>query len=161
MTKKQTIEERLSAKGLTLPPPLPSAGAYAPYMITPLNDKTSLVFISGQIAIKDGKIMRGQIGRDMDEEQGRKAALYASLALLAQLKSACDGDLTRARKCLRLGGFINSSADFGNHPEILNGASELLLAIMDDGRHSRFAIGVSSLPRGCAVEIEAVFEITN
>ena len=149
------IEAKLAEMGLALPPPLPSAGAYAPYIAS-----GGLLFISGQVPVKDGRLICGRVGADLDEAQGQEAARFCGLAVLAQVKAACGGDFDQVTRAVRLGGFVNAAAEFDRHPEIINGASELLLAVMGErGRHSRFAVGVSSLPRGCAVEIEACFEM--
>ena len=150
------IEARLKELGVTLPaPPVPVA-SYVPYVIT-----GNLVFISGQIPIADGAIKYvAKLGVDGGIEVGQAAAQLCAINLLAQLKAACGGDLDRVVRCVKLGVFINATPDFTQHPEVANGASDLVAAVFGDaGKHARAAVGVGSLPRGVAVEVDAVFEI--
>jgi enamine deaminase RidA (YjgF/YER057c/UK114 family) len=150
------IEARLKELGVTLPaPPVPVA-SYVPYVIT-----GNLVFISGQIPIADGAIKYvAKLGVDGGIEVGQAAAQLCAINLLAQLKAACGGDLDRVVRCVKLGVFINATPDFTQHPEVANGASDLIAAVFGDaGKHARAAVGVGSLPRGVAVEVDAVFEI--
>ena len=152
------IEIKLKEMGLTLPQPLPSAGSYVPWVKT---ISEHYVFISGQVPVENGRIIQGVVGDTLTQEEGQHAAQICALHLLAQLKQACDGDLDRVKQCVRLGGFVNAAPGFGEHPEVINGASDLLNAVMGaPGRHARFAVGVSSLPRQSAVEIEALFELS-
>ncbi len=154
------IETKLKEMGLALPEPLPSAGSYRPWIASERTISEHCVFISGQVPVENGRIIQGVIGNTLTEKEGAHAAKICALHVLAQLKQACAGDLDRVKSCLRLGGFVNAASDFGNHPEVINGASDLLIAVMGArGRHTRFAVGVSSLPRRAAVEIEALFEI--
>ena len=154
------IESRLKELGFNLPAPLPSAGDYVGFVKTTLSDGSALITISGQVPLKDGKLVRGKVGKDITEADAVGAAELCALALLAQLKLACDGDLNKVQRCVRLGGFVNAVDDFTNHPEVINGASKLLVSIFGEkGKHARFAVGVSSLPRNVAVEIEAQFQI--
>ena len=150
------IEARLKELGVTLPtPPVPVA-SYVPYVIT-----GNLVFISGQIPIADGAMKYvGKLGVDGGIEVGQAAAQLCAINLLAQLKAACGGDLDRVVRCVKLGVFVNATPDFTQHPEVANGASDLIAAVFGDaGKHARAAVGVGSLPRGVAVEVDAVFEI--
>ncbi len=155
MKSMSQIETKLKEMGLTLPKSLPSAGSYLPWII-----HEHLVFISGQVPVEDGQLIQGVVGETLTQEEGQHAAQICALHLLAQLKQACGGNLSRVKRCVQLGGFINAAPDFEAHPEVINGASNLLTAVMGEaGRHARFAVGVSSLPRKSAVEIEALFEI--
>jgi enamine deaminase RidA (YjgF/YER057c/UK114 family) len=149
------IEARLKELGVTLPtPPLPVA-SYVPCTIS-----GNIVFVSGQIPIADGAIKYvGKLGVDVPMEAGQAAAQLCAINVLAQLKSVI-GDLDRVVKCLKLGVFINAAPDYSQHPEVANGASDLIAAVFGDaGKHARAAVGVGSLPRGVAVEVEAIFEI--
>src|SRR5262245_34372192 len=150
------IENKLSELGLVLPPTVKPVANYVPYVVT-----GPLVFISGQVTMgTNGIEYVGKVGAEYDVETGQKAARLCALNVLAQLKAACDGNLDRVRRCVRLGGFINSTPDFKDHSLIVNGASDLIAAVFGErGRHARTSIGVASLPFGVAVEVEALFEI--
>ena len=130
--------------------------SYVPYAIS-----GNLVFLSGQIPIADGALKYvGKLGVDIPLEAGQAAAQLCAINLLAQLRNACGGDLDRVVRCLRLGVFVNAAPDYTHHPEVGNGASDLIAAVFGDaGKHARAAIGVGSLPRGVAVEVDAIFEI--
>jgi enamine deaminase RidA (YjgF/YER057c/UK114 family) len=150
------IEARLKELGVSLPtPPMPVA-SYVPYTIS-----GNLVFLSGQIPIADGALKYvGKLGVDIPLEAGQAAAQLCAINLLAQLKAACDGDLDRVVRCLKVGVFVNAAPEYRQHPEVANGASDLIAALFGDaGKHARAAVGVGSLPRGVAVEVDAVFEI--
>jgi len=150
-----TIEARLKDLGITLPAPPAPVASYVPFTIAP-----PLVFISGQIPLEDGKVtFIGRIGETMSVEEGRLAARLCAVNLLAQLKAAA-GDLARVKRCLKLGVFVNATPDFTRQPEVANGASDLIAAVLGDaGKHARAAVGVASLPRGVAVEVDGVFEL--
>ena len=151
------IEQRLRELGITLPvPPMPVA-SYVPYTIS-----GKLVVISGQIPLEGGKPHYiGRLGADISLEDGQAAARLCALNLVAQLKAACGGDLDRVTRCLRLGVFINAAPDFTQQPEVANGASDFIVQVFgDSGRHARAAVGAGSLPRGVAVEVEGLFEIS-
>jgi enamine deaminase RidA (YjgF/YER057c/UK114 family) len=149
------IETRLAALGITLPSaPMPAAN-YVPFVIS-----GNLVFISGQISQDAAGLIKGRLGADMDVAAGADAARACGIAILAQLKNACSGDLSRVVRAVKLGGFVNSTADFTDQPKVINGASDLMVAVLGDaGRHARAAVSCPSLPMGVAVEIDAVFEI--
>lgn len=150
-----TITSRLTALGITLPPVATPAAAYVMYVRT-----GNTVFISGHIAKKDGKPWVGQLGRDMSTEQGKQAARAVAVDLMATLNAACDGDLSRVRRIVKLVSLVNSTADFTEHHLVTNGASELLGEVFGDaGKHARSAFGVAQLPLGACVEIEMVAEI--
>lgn len=149
------IETRLADLGITLPSaPMPAAN-YVPFVVT-----GNLVFISGQISQNEGGLIKGRLGADMDVAAGADAARACGIAILAQLKNACGGDLARVVRAVKLGGFVNSTPDFTDQPKVINGASDLMVAVFGDaGRHARAAVSAPSLPLGVAVEIDAVFEI--
>jgi enamine deaminase RidA (YjgF/YER057c/UK114 family) len=151
------IEQRLTGLGIQLPSPPAPVASYVPYTIS-----GNLVVVSGQIPIADGKPQFiGKLGADISLEDGKKAAQLCALNLIAQLKAACGGDLDRAKSCLRLGVFVNATPDFTQHPEIANGASDFIVQAMGEaGKHARAAVGAGSLPRGVAVEVEGLFEIS-
>jgi enamine deaminase RidA (YjgF/YER057c/UK114 family) len=150
------IESRLKELNIQLPTPNAPVANYVPYVVS-----GNLVFISGQVTMApDGLKFVGKLGADMSLEDGKAAAKLCAINLLAQLKAACGGDLDRVRRCVRLGVFVNATPDFTQHPEVGNGASDLIVAALGDaGKHSRAATGAGSLPRGVAVEVDGVFEI--
>lgn len=153
-----SIDQKLAELGLTLPTPAAPVANYVPAVIT----GTQLV-VSGQIALgPDGKLAdrhKGKLGGTVTAEAGTEAARLCALNVLAQAKAAL-GSLDRIVRCVRLGGFINAQPDFTTVPVIMNGASDLIVAVLGDkGRHARSTIGVAVLPLDCAVEVEALFEI--
>ena len=153
------IEESLRALNIELPEAAAAAGNYVPYVIS-----GNQVFVSGQITMKNGQLQYlGRLGESMSEEDGYKAARLCGLNLLAQLRAACDGDLSRVSKVINLGGFVNSTPDFVNQPKIINGASDLMVEVFGKaiGQHARFAVGSSALPLGISVEVNGVFEKTS
>jgi len=150
------FEEALTKLGLSFPEPTIPVANYVPYVISGRN-----VYISGQIPFQLGEIkFVGKLGRDFSVEQGQEAARICGLNILALIRHACGGNLERVVRCVRLGGFVNGTDDFIDQPQVVNGASDLMVAVFGDrGRHARAAVGTNSLPRGVAVEVEAVFEI--
>ena len=150
------IDARLAQLGIVLPDAPAPAANYVPFVIT-----GALVFIAGQIPMADGKPQYvGRVGSDFSAEEGAACARLCGLNLLAQLRAACGGDLDRVRRCVKLGGFVNCAAGFTRHPQVINGASDMMVEIFGDaGQHARFAVGASALPLGVAVEIDAIFEI--
>ena len=150
------IETRLKDLGIVLPTPPAPVASYVPTVKT-----GSLVFVSGQIpAGPDGLKYVGIVGQDLSVDDGKAAARLCAVNLLAQVKAACDGDLDRVTRCVKLAVFVNAAPGFTQHPEIANGASDLMVQVFDDaGKHARAAVGAGSLPRNVAVEVEAVFEI--
>lgn len=149
------LETRLAERGLTLPDAPAPAANYVPWV-----KSGQQVFVSGQISQGSGGLIRGKLGADMSIEQGAEAAQHCALSLLAQLRAAVDGDLSRLERVVKLVGFVNCTSDFTDQPKVINGASDLLVDLLGEaGRHARSAVGVVSLPLGVAVEIEAIFEV--
>lgn len=150
------IETRLKDLGIELPAPPAPVASYVPTV-----KSGNLVFVSGQIpATADGLKYVGIVGQDIPVEDGKAAARLCAINLLAQAKAACDGDLDRVTRCVRLAVFVNAVPGFTQHPEVANGASDLMVEVFGDaGKHARAAVGAGSLPRNVAVEVEAVFEI--
>jgi enamine deaminase RidA (YjgF/YER057c/UK114 family) len=151
------IAARLKQLNLALPEgPAPVAN-YVPAVRS-----GNLLFISGQIPLQGGKPQFiGKLGREFKIEEGQQAARLCALNILAQASAALGGDLDRVTRCVRVGGFVNSTPEFGDQPQVVNGASDLFVAVLGDaGRHARAAVGCASLPRGVAVEVEAVFEVS-
>ena len=148
------IESRLHALGLTLPESAsPPAASYVPYVVS-----DGIVTISGQLPMIDGNIEgnTGILGKDVTLEEGVRIAKLCTLNVLAHLKAACQGDFSRVHQVIRLGVFVASTPEFVDQPLVANGASELILTLFEErGAHARAAVGVSSLPKGVAVEVEA------
>ena len=151
------IDKRLAELGIALPEPASPVGSYVPYV-----NVGALVFISGQLPRAEGKLaFTGKVGRDVTVENGQAAARVCALNLLAHLKVACAGNLDRVVRCVRMSGFVNSDPEFKDHPQVVNGASDLMHEVFgESGRHARTAVGVAALPANAAVEVEAIFEIS-
>jgi enamine deaminase RidA (YjgF/YER057c/UK114 family) len=149
---------RLRQLGLDLPPVGGSGGNYVPSRRT-----GNLLYISGQIsAIGDDITYAGKLGAERSVAEGRKAAELCALNLVAQLRRALDGNLDRLRASVRLGGFVNCVPAFDQQSEVMNGASDLMVALFgDNGRHARTSIGVANLPVNAAVEVDGIFEIAD
>ncbi len=149
------VEAKLAQLGILLPDAPAPAANYVPYVVV-----GNLVHISGQISQTAAGLTKGRLGADMDVAAGAEAAKSCAISLLAQLKKACGGDVSRAVRAVKLVGFVNSTADFVDQPKVINGASDFLVVAMGDaGRHARSAVSAVSLPLGVAVEIEGIFEI--
>lgn len=150
------FEEALSKLGLSFPEPTLPVANYVPYVISGKH-----VYISGQIPMQSGQLsFVGKLGREFSIEQGQEAARICGLNILGLIRHACDGNLERVVRCVKLGGFVNGTDDFTDQPQVVNGASDLMVAVFGErGRHARAAVGVNSLPRGVAVEVDAIFEI--
>ncbi|MBI1180810.1 MAG: RidA family protein [Alphaproteobacteria bacterium] len=151
------ISARLQELGISLPEPPKPVAAYVPFVVT-----GNLVFVSGQVsALPGGPRYQGKVGHHFNTEQGQDAARLCALNILAQLGAALDGDLDRVDRIVRLGGFVACADDFTDQPLVINGASELMVAVFGDrGRHARAAVGVNALPLGMAVEVDAVAAIS-
>lgn len=150
------IDKRLAELGITLPSPPAPVASYVPYVTS-----GNLVFISGQVTLTEGGLKYvGVVGKELSLEDGQAAARLCAINVLAQLKAALSGDLDRVRRCVKLGVFVNAVPEFNQHPEVANGASDLIGEVFGDaGRHARAAVGAGSLPRNVAAEVEAIFEI--
>jgi enamine deaminase RidA (YjgF/YER057c/UK114 family) len=151
----ETIESKLAALGLTLPDAPAPVANYVPTCLT-----GGLLFISGQVSRRgDGQVLTGKLGDGLDIASGREAAKVCALNILAQAKAAL-GSLDRIERVVKLTGFVNSSPTFNGHPQVVNGASDLLVEVLGDkGRHTRSAVGVAALPVDAAVEIEAILAV--
>ncbi|MFP6729433.1 MAG: RidA family protein [Alphaproteobacteria bacterium] len=151
-----TIDSRLAELGIELPEATAPVANYVPYALS-----GNTVYISGQVPILGGEFKyTGKLGGDVSIDDGYQAARLCALNVIAQVKAACGGNLDRVVRCLKLGGFVNSTPDFGDQPKIINGASDLMVEVFEDkGRHARFAVSAASLPFNVAVEVDAVFEI--
>lgn len=149
------FETRLAELGVSLPEAPAPAANYVPYV-----QVGDMLYVSGQISKGDDGLITGKLGDDMDTPAGAEAAKVCAIALLAQVKAACSGDLDRLQRVVKLTGFVNSTADFVEQPQVINGASDFLgEALGDTGKHSRSAVSAASLPFGVAVEIDGVFQI--
>lgn len=149
------IEAKLAELGLTLPEAAAPVAAYVPAV-----EAGGLLHISGQLPFKDGALMTGRLGEDRDLEYGAEAAQRCGLMLVAQMKKALGGDLGRVERIVKLGAFVNSAGSFTDQPKVVNGASELMVALFGEaGRHARSAVGVPVLPLGAAVEIDAIVAV--
>jgi enamine deaminase RidA (YjgF/YER057c/UK114 family) len=150
------IEARLKELGIVLPAGSPPIANYVPYVTV-----GSLVFVSGQVPRQDGKfVYQGKLGAGISVPDAQKAARLCGIALIGHMKAACGGDLDRVKRVVKLGGFVSSTAEFQDHPQVVNGASDLMVEVFDEaGRHARFAVGVADLPANVCVEVDGVFEI--
>ena len=150
-----TITEKLAELGVTLPDAPAPAANYVPFVKV-----GNTVYVSGQISNGPDGFITGKLGADMDVEAGAAAARSCAISLLAQVRAACDGDIERLVRVVKLTGFVNSTQDFTDQPKVINGCSDFLVeALGDKGRHARSAVSAPSLPLGAAVEIEGIFEI--
>jgi len=149
------FETALARLGVTLPDaPMPAAN-YVPYVRV-----GDTLYVSGQISRDDDGLITGKLGADLDAAAGSRAARMCAIALLAQVKAACGGDLDRLKRVVKLTGFVNSTADFSEQPMVINGASDFLgEALGEAGKHARSAVSAAALPFDVAVEIEGIFEI--
>ena len=129
------------------------------YVATKISGK--MLFISGQISIdNNGQLIKGKVGKDLDTEAGYNAAKRCALSIVAQVKKACDNDLSKIKSCVKLTGFVNSTDDFTDQPKVINGASDLIASIFGDaGMHARAAVSTNSLTLGVSVEVDGIFEL--
>ncbi|HEY0648031.1 RidA family protein [Phenylobacterium sp.] len=149
------IEERLAALGHVIPEPANAAANYVPWVRS-----GSLLYVSGQVSIAPGRSVFGTVGATLDLATAREAAQLCALNLLAHTRAACDGDLGRVSRVVRLGGFVQAAADFNDISAVIDGASDLIASAFGDaGRHARAAVGVFRLPRDVAVEVDGLFEL--
>jgi|TARA_B100000959_G_scaffold256464_1_gene289693 enamine deaminase RidA (YjgF/YER057c/UK114 family) len=150
------IEKNINKLGITIPDAPGPVGAYVAFKFV-----NKLLFISGQLSVdSNGRFIKGKVGKDIDLKKGQEAAKLCAINIIAQAKKACSGDLEKISSCIKLTGFVNSSDEFIDQPKIINGASELISAVFgENGKHTRAAISVNSLPLGVSVEIDAIFEL--
>ena len=150
------IEKNINKLGITIPDAPAPVGAYVAFKFV-----NKLLFISGQLSVdSNGRFIKGKVGKDIDLKKGQEAAKLCAINIIAQAKKACSGDLEKISSCIKLTGFVNSSDEFIDQPKIINGASELISAVFgENGKHTRVAISVNSLPLGVSVEIDAIFEL--
>ena len=149
------VEQRLSAAGIVLPTPVAPVANYVPFVRA-----GSLVHISGQVSVDASGGVKGVVGIEVDLERAIAAARICGINLLAQMKAACDGDLDRVARVVKLGGFVQAGPDFFDIPKVVNGCSDVMVeAFGDAGRHARSAVGVYRLPMNFAVEVDAVVEV--
>ena len=151
-----SAEEKIKELDIKLPDPKDPVGSY---LAIKLSGK--LLYISGQISIDDkGELIKGKLGKNLDVNQGYEAAKRCGLAIISQVRKACNNDLSKVKSCIKLTGYVNSSENFIEQPQVINGASEVIANVFEDqGLHTRAAVSTNSLPLGVAVEVDAIFEI--
>ena len=151
-----SYEEKIKELKINLPEAKAPVGNY---VATKVSGK--MLFVSGQISIDEtGQLIKGKIGKDLDTEAGYNAAKRCALSIIAQVKKACDNDLSKVKSCIKLTGFVNSTDEFTDQPKVLNGASDLIASVFGDaGMHTRAAVSTNSLPLGVSVEVDAIFEL--
>tara|TARA_B100000579_G_scaffold399632_1_gene380711 strand:- start:20 stop:481 length:462 start_codon:yes stop_codon:yes gene_type:complete len=151
-----TPEENIKKLQIILPEAKAPVGNY---VATKISGK--ILFISGQISINEnGELIKGKVGKDLDIEAGYNAAKRCALSIVAQVKKACNNDLSKIKSCIKLTGFVNSTDDFTDQPKVINGASDLIVSIFaESGMHTRAAVSTNSLPLGVSVEVDAIFEL--
>ena len=149
-------EDKIKELKIKLPEAKPPVGNYVATKIV-----GKMLFVSGQISIdENGQLIKGKVGKELDNEAGYNAAMRCALSIIAQVKKACDNDLSKVKSCIKLTGFVNSTDEFTDQPKIINGASDTIVKIFSDkGMHTRAAVSVNSLPLGVAVEVDAIFEL--
>ena len=150
------IEEKIKSLNINLPQPKAPVGAYVATKIV-----GKLLYISGQISIdENSKLITGKVGKNLNLEEGYRAAERCGLSIVAHVKNACGGDLDKIKTCIKLTGYVNSTDDFKDQPKKINGASDIIARIFEKkGEHTRAAVSVNSLPLGVAVEVDAIFEL--
>lgn len=147
----------LKAKHIELPAASAPVANYVPYVV-----EGNLVYISGQLPLGVGDLAQfvGKVGKEFTTEQGKEIARICGLNIIAQLQHACGGNLDKVKRCVKLGVFVNCTESFTEHPQVANGASDLMVEVFGEkGKHARFAVGSSQIPRGAAVEVDAIFSI--
>ena len=151
-----SYEEKIKELKINLPKAKAPVGNY---VATKVSGK--MLFVSGQISIDEtGQLIKGKIGKDLDTDAGYNAAKRCALSIIAQVKKACDNDLSKVKSCVKLTGFVNSTDEFIDQPKVLNGASDLIASVFGEaGMHTRAAVSTNSLPLGVSVEVDAIFEL--
>ena len=151
----QDIEQNLKNLGIELPTAPSPAANYVPFVIV-----GNFLYVSGQISQDKNGLIIGKLGQSLNVEEGANAAKYCALSLLAQVKAACEGDLDRLVRVVKLTGFVNSTDNFTEQPKVINGASDLIASVFGEaGMHTRAAVSTNSLPLGVSVEVDAIFEL--
>ena len=150
------FEDKIKELQIELPEAKAPVGSYVATKIV-----GKLLYISGQISMNSkGELIKGKVGKDLTTDEAYKAAERCGLSIVAQVKKACDGDLSKIKSCVKLTGFVNSTEDFTEQPKVINGASDLIASIFGDaGMHTRAAVSTNSLPLGVSVEVDAIFEL--
>ena len=151
-----SYDEKIKELKIKLPEAKPPVGNYVATKIV-----GKILFVSGQISIdENGQLIKGKVGKELDAEAGYNAAKRCALSIIAQVKKACDNDLSKVKSCVKLTGFVNSTDDFTDQPKIINGASDLIATVFGvSGMHTRAAVSANSLPLGVSVEVDAIFEL--
>ena len=151
-----SYESKIKDQGIILPEAKAPVGNYLASKIV-----GKMLFISGQISIDEsGQLIKGKVGKDLDTDSGYEAAKRCALSIVAQVKKACNNDLSKVKSCIKLTGFVNSTDDFTEQPKVINGASDLISSVFGDaGMHTRAAVSTNSLPLGVSVEVDAIFEL--
>ena len=150
------FEEKIKELQIELPEAKAPVGSYVATKIT-----GNLLYVSGQISMNSkGELIKGKVGKDLTTDEAYKAAERCGLSIVAQVKKACNGDLSKIKSCVKLTGFVNSTEDFTEQPKVINGASDLITSIFAEaGMHTRAAVSANSLPLGVSVEVDAIFEL--
>ena len=150
------FEDKIKELKIELPEAKAPVGSYVATKIV-----GKLLYVSGQISIDaNGELIKGKVGKDLTTDEAYKAAERCGLSIIAQVKNACDGDLSKIKSCIKLTGFVNSTEDYIEQPKVINGASELIASVFGEaGTHTRAAVSTNSLPLGVSVEVDAIFEI--
>ena len=151
-----SFEDNIKKLNISLPKAASPVGSYVATKIV-----NKLLYISGQISIDEsGELIKGKLGKDLNTEEGYKAAIRCALNITSQAKNACQNDLSKIKSCIKLTGFVNSTDEFTEQPKVINGASDLIASIFGDaGMHTRAAVSTNSLPLGVSVEVDAIFEL--
>ena len=151
-----SFENKIKELNLILPNAADPVGSYVAAKVS-----GKFIYISGQISMNEnGQLIKGKLGKDLDTEAGYNAAKRCGLSIIAQVKKACENDLSKIKSCIKLTGFVNSTDDFTEQPKVINGASDLIASVFGNaGMHTRAAVSVNSLPLGVSVEVDAIFEI--
>ena len=151
-----SFEEKIKELKIELPEAKAPVGSY---VATKISGK--LLYVSGQISMSsNGELIKGKVGKDLTTEEAYKAAERCGLSIVAQVKNACEDDLSKVKSCIKLTGFVNSTDDFTEQPKVINGASDLIASIFSKaGMHTRAAVSANSLPLGVSVEVDAIFEL--
>ena len=150
------FDDKIKELKIKLPEAKPPVGNYVATKVI-----GKMLFVSGQISVdKDGQLIKGKVGKDLDTEAGYNAAKRCALSIIAQVKKSCDNDLSKVKSCVKLTGFVNSTDEYTDQPKVINGASDLIATVFgNSGMHARAAVSTNSLPLGVAVEVDAIFEL--